>query len=181
MPIPIRKSSEEFTPCPEGLFNALCVDVVDMGLMKSQYGDKFKIKVVWQVEETNPENEDKRFTVRQFYTNSDNEKSNLRKMLESWRGQKFTQEQMDNFDVESVVGAPCQVQVVHNLGKEGKTFANAQAVVPAAGGVLPLEPNGDYIRECDRPTDVDRNSNGTRNAGLAEVPPPPDDEDGMPF
>lgn len=153
MGIPFKRSEDTFSPCPEGLFHAVCCDVIDKGLVETQYGKKFKVMVVWQVDEENPDNDDKRYTVRQMFTNSDNEKAKLRLALESWRGKRFEQDEMDAFDIESVVGAPCQVQVVHRIGKESKVWANVQAVVPASKDRPPLGVDESYIREKDRKED----------------------------
>jgi hypothetical protein len=125
------------------------VDVVDLGLQKTQFGEKYKVKLVWQVEERDVENDNRRFRVQQWYTNSDSEKSNLRKMLESWRGKRFTEDEIAAFDIESVIGKNCQVQVVHTIKAEGKVFANIQAIISPRQGEVPLEAE-DYEREAER-------------------------------
>jgi hypothetical protein len=51
----------------------------------------------------------------------------LRKDLESWRGKKFTEEELEGFDVKNVLGKPCQIQVLHSEGK--KKYANIASIV----------------------------------------------------
>ena len=63
-----------------------------------------------------------------FYTNSLNEKANLRRDLESWRGKSFTDEELDKFDLESIVGRPCLLSIV--AGRNGKTVISGVSGLP---------------------------------------------------
>jgi hypothetical protein len=152
---------KDFEPCPAGLFQAVCVDVVDLGVQESPFKDertgktKFvhKISIRWQVEveddEGNPVRRDdgKRFLVSQFYTLSLNEKANLRRDLESWRGKRFTEEEInEGFDVERLVGANCLLNLVHS--EDGK-YANVKAVLPIKAKTPKIDPEG-YDRVKDR-------------------------------
>ncbi len=145
---------KEFTPAPEGLHSAVCVDVVDLGMMDNKFNPEkpqHKIRVVWQIEETDPENQDKRFIVSKMYTLSLHEKAQLRKDLEGWRARKFSPDELKGFDVEKLLGAPGQVQVIHNVSEaNGKTYANVQAIVPLGRGMDKLAPDAHYTRVCDR-------------------------------
>lgn len=149
MAIIAREPESKFTPAPEGLHQAVCVDVVDLGLVKGPFGEKHKVEIRWQIDAVNADT-GRRFDVRRWYTLSLHEKSNLRKDLETWRGQKFTADELKGFDLERLIGVNCQVQVIHNLSDEGKTYANVQAIVPAPAKVPKLAVQ-DYIRERDRP------------------------------
>ena len=151
MSIIARDSRREWTPAPEGLHQAVCVDVVDVGLVQTQWGEKHRVRIVFQIDEINPDT-NKRFEVSGWYNISLSEKSKLRPVLEAWRGRKFTKEELEGFDLEKLVNVPCQVQTVHNLSDEGRIFANVQAVVPAAKGIPKLTPQ-DYVRVKDRAKD----------------------------
>lgn len=147
MPIYAREPESKYSACPEGLYQAVCVDVIDLGTMATQWGDKPKCRLVWQIDETDETG--RRYEVRQMYTLSLSEKSTLRKHLESWRGKKFSPPELRGFDLEKLIGANCQIQIIHNVSDEGRTFANVQAVVPhnpKAPTIMPL----DYLRERDR-------------------------------
>lgn len=152
MPIIATKPKADFDPAPEGLFQAVCIDVIDLGIVKSEYNGKtkeqHKIKIRWALDEVDPKT-NKNYWVSQRYTLSLHEKAGLRKMLETWRGQKFTDDELKGFDVEKLIGANCQVQTQHNLS-DGTTYANVVAVVKAPKGVPKMAiPNG-YIRDCER-------------------------------
>jgi len=146
MPI-IAKGDGNFTPAPAGLHQAVCVDVVDLGIKETKWGDKHKVQIRWQIDKVNEKG--KSFLVVQNYTLSLNEKAGLRKHLDAWRGKKFTKEELEGFDLESLIGVNCQLQVVHNE-YDGKVFANVQAVVPLGKGMEKMEPE-DYVRTIDRP------------------------------
>ena len=157
MAIIARKPQSSFDPCPEGLHQAVCVDIVDMGLQKTPWGEKLKVELRWQVDETNPRN-GKRFELRKWYGLSLHEKATLRKDLECWRGRKFTEAELEGFDLEKLIGANCQLQVIHNITDEGKTFDNVQAIVPHNAKVPKIAAE-EYVRQQDR-TKQQGNGNG---------------------
>ncbi len=161
MPIYARKKESEYTVAPEGLWPAVCVDVFDLGLVDTQFGKQEKIEITWQLEERDPETK-KRFLIFQRYTPSLHEKSRLRPMLEAWRGRKFTKDEEREFDIEKLLGANCQLQVIHHIKDEGKTYANVQAVVPPAKGTTKLRPE-DYTRKIDREKQYEKSPNGNGN------------------
>ena len=150
MPIYAREPDSKFPTCPEGLHQAVCVDVIDLGTMTTQWGEKPKVRLIWQTEDLDPSTS-RRFEVRAMYTLSLSDKSTLRKHLESWRGRKFSTAELRGFDLENLIGANCQIQVIHNVSDDGRTFANIQAIVPANPKAPKLQPTG-YTREADRPS-----------------------------
>jgi hypothetical protein len=147
MPIIAKKPESSFESCPEGLYQAVCVDVVDLGLQKTQFGEKHKVEIRWQVDATNEQG--RRFELRKWYTLSLHEKSNLRKDLECWRGRKFTEAELAGFDLENLLKANCQLQVIHNISDEGKVYDNVQAIVPHNVKVPKIAPV-EYVRQQDR-------------------------------
>lgn len=132
MPLVIKESETHFEPAPPGLHSAVCCDVVDLGIVDGKFGPKRKLKIIWQTKAKNKAGE--RFQIRASYTQSLSEGSNLRRDLESWRGRSFTPEERKAFDVERLIGVNCQINVKHNVSKEGRTYANATAILPAAKG-----------------------------------------------
>lgn len=165
----IAKAPEStFTPAPEGLHHAVCVDVIDLGVLQTSWGEKHKVRIVWQIEEEN-EDTGKRFDARKQYNLSLHEKATLRKDLEAWRSRKFTDDELKGFDLDKLIGANCQIQIAQDISDDGRIFANVQAVVPAPKNVAKLVPI-DYIRSKDRPK-----TQG--NGGSA----PGKDDDDIPF
>lgn len=137
------KSDGGFTPVSEGLHQAICSAVVDLGMQPgSDMYPKPKRQVYLRFDCTDEpiefERDGKTMTgparCGATYTLSLGEKSKLRPLLESWRGKKFTDDELAGFDVSKLLGAACQVQVLHSH-KNGNTYANVQTVVPWPRGV----------------------------------------------
>jgi hypothetical protein len=162
MPIYARTKESDYEVAPEGLWHAVCVDVVDLGIVESKFGPQEKIEIRWQLEEKDTKG--RPFLIVQRYTPSLHDKSRLKPMLEAWRGRKFSAEEQKQFDIEKLLGANCQLQVIHNIKDEGRVFANVQAVVPAPRNAKALRPSEDYVRVVNRPKDYTAPSyNGKAN------------------
>ena len=163
-------SGRAFTPAPAGVHLAVACDVIDMGMVSSTYEGKttikHKVRIVWQVSETNPEN-GKRFAVSKRYTASLHEKSTLRKDLQSWRGRAFTGDELKGFDLDNVLGKCCLLNIVHNE-HDGQTYANVDAIMPPAKGMPKLEVV-DYVREKDRPKDDPPPVDGDDEAAIQQA------------
>jgi hypothetical protein len=140
-----------FTPAPAGAHQAVCVDVVELGEVETEYkGEKKKkrmVKLVWQINELNQET-GRRFAVARRYGAYLSEKATLRKDLQSWRGRPFNPEELRGFDLEVLLGINCQLNIVHKE-VEGSTYANVEAVMPLMKGMPKIEPL-EYTREKDR-------------------------------
>ncbi len=138
-----------FTPAPQGVHQAVCVDVIDKGILEVTYAGQtkkqHKVSIAWQIDELRDDL--KRYLVYKRYTLSLNEKATLRKDLESWRGRPFTREEEMGFDVESVIGANCLLNIQHNV-KPDATYANVVAVMPLHKGMSKIAAL-EYVREQD--------------------------------
>ncbi len=145
--MPIKFKNKEYETAPQGLHNAVCVDVVDLGIVDTPFGPADQIKIAWQLEEESKKGY--RFVVSKRFTPSKSPKSNLRKMLEAWRLRPFTKEEMNEFDIEKLIGVNCQITIGHKITDDA-TYANILAVTAAARGAIKLYPL-DYQREIDRP------------------------------
>lgn len=159
MSIVAKENRREWTPAPEGLHLAVCCDVIDLGLVKTEWGDKPKVRLVFQLglfnedgtEQFSPDfpDDDQRYQVRRDFGLSLSEKSTLRPFLESWRGRKFTKDELAGFDLEKLLGVNAQLQLIHNITDQGRTFSNIQAAVPLGRGMEKIHIK-DYVREVDR-------------------------------
>ena len=167
MPTFVSGSSKEFTPAPAGTHQAVCCDVIDKGIMDTQWGQKRKVIVRWQLSEL-MEN-DKPFLVQKLYTASLNEKAVLRHDLEAWRGRAFTASELAKFDLDTVIGANAVLSVAHDT-RDGKTWANVKSVAPLMKGMTTIKVV-DYVREQDRTPDTPNGEdNDERNYDDDSVP-----------
>ena len=158
----IVKAPEQKLPtAPEGTHSAVCVDEIDLGVVTTTFNgeerDRHMVRIVWQIDEPISDIDADRFNlipgsrhiVKQDYTASLDEKAKLRKQLQSWRGRTFTQLELAGFDLETIVGVPCMLSVVHNQGRKGGVFSNVESVMKLPKGMEALKPEG-YIRVKDR-------------------------------
>jgi hypothetical protein len=148
MSLMVREPESTFTPAPAGTHRAVCCDVVDLGDVTTQYGTKPTCRIVWQIAELMPAT-GRPYTVSQRYTKSLHEKSKLRPALESWRGRKFSEEELQGFDLEKLIGANALLNIVQNV-TDGKVYANVVAIIPPAKGLPKLAIGADYVRVQDR-------------------------------
>jgi len=157
----MAKAGAAYPVCPSGSHVGICVDVVDLGLVKSEYSGKaktqHKIRIIWQTGEL--QDNGKPFQVSKRYTLSLHEKSSLRKDLESWRGRAFSGEELEGWDVESVLGAGALLSVVQNAAN-GTIYANVAAIMrPPKGTILPILDH-EYVRVKDRKSEEDHTDDG---------------------
>ena len=136
------KSGGSFEPVSEGVHIANCISIIDLGDQYSEKYDKTQRKVLltWEVTDETIEidGEEKPRVISYEYTLSLSEKANLRTHLEAWRGKNFTQEELDGFDLQNVLGKPCQLSIVHNE-RNGNVYANIKSIMSIPKG-MPTPP-----------------------------------------
>ena len=123
-----NSGATEYKLVPAGSHVAICYIVADLGLQPGSAlfpNPKHEVRLEFEIPEERID--DKPMSIGQTFTASMNEKANLRKQLESWRGLAFTDEKAEEFDVASVLGVPCMLSVVHNT-KADKTYANIKSI-----------------------------------------------------
>lgn len=123
----------DFQMAPVGNHVAVCYMVVDLGMQQTNFGEKHKILIGWELVHEMME-DGRPFVISQQYTASLSEKANLRRDLESWRGKKFSETELKGFDVFNVVGVPCMVSVIHSENN-GKHYANIGSVAGLPKGM----------------------------------------------
>ncbi len=143
----------DFELIPAGTHLAICYLLVDLGQQQTNFGIKHQIMLGWEL--SNELMEDGRpFAITNTYTLSLNEKANLRKHLESWRGAAFTEEEAEGFDVSNILGAHCMLSVIHN-SKDNKTYSNISAISATVKGMeVPQRVNDMVAYDIDEPNDL---------------------------
>lgn len=174
------KNDKKFEPVPEGLYDAVCVDVVDLGMVPGMYGEKHKLKIVWEVSLKMADG--RPFTISQRYTASLSPKANLYKDLKAIRGSDFTKEELKDFEMEKVLGSPCKILVEHNE-KEGEVYANVGKIMKATDK---LAASGKYKRAKDRddyvaPRSVTESAQEDSKDSGSQASDPELEKDSIPF
>lgn len=131
-------SNSNFELCPEGVHVSRCYRIIDLGTQTWEFKGKKKSgrKVIINWETAEVDSEGRPLMVGNKFTVSLDEKANLRKALESWRGRKFTEQELLGFDITKLLGAACMLNIVHS--DDGK-YANIASIMPVPKG-MPVQP-----------------------------------------
>jgi len=158
----------DFENCPEGMWDAVCVDVIDLGITKTGFKDKagndeekpmvafgFQVAVVDENDKPLTQANGQPFYIRSRYNNTlggGSKRSNLLDFLENWTGKTIPDDVREKgFDLDAMLGRNAQVVVVHRQNKGGKTFANIKTITPARKGATKLKATPEFVRVKDRP------------------------------
>jgi hypothetical protein len=129
--MPINVSSKtKSDPVPAGTHHAVCYGVIAVGTQPSEkFTARPKIIVCFEIpsERITIKDQDLPRGISKRYTLSLNEKSNLRKDLQSWRGKPFTPTELDGFDVSKVIGSNCLISVLHS-DRAGAVYADISGI-----------------------------------------------------
>ena len=122
------KDGGDFVPHPEGIHPAVCVDVMDLGLMETEFqGQKRvvpKVKLVFESEQKTEEGEN--CTVSKIFTASLHPKAKLAEFLGKWRGRPFAPG--ETIDLAKLLGACCTLVISHQQNMVGKMYGSIDAV-----------------------------------------------------
>jgi|GEM_PF-6544326 len=154
--------SGDFEQCPEGHYQAVLCDVVDMGWLPNNFGDgdpfRPTIKFVYQV--NHDQSDGKPFLIfgrlLALPKTLESEKSALRKEIIQLVGLARFNEiialiKSGQFDMDSLIGTNCRIGVVHKASKStGKVYANIDGMFPWGANDGEQMIVRDYTRRCER-------------------------------
>ena len=128
-------------PIPAGTYKAVCYAVVDTGTPQEggKYPPKRQFVVLWEIptERMEYESEDVPRVVSRTFNNTTHEQGKLRPFLETWRGQAFTSEEIDEFDMKNIIRANCLLQITY---KPNSTWPDPSSVFPLPKDQQKLKP-----------------------------------------
>lgn len=151
-----------FTICPAGTHVARCYMVIDLGHQPNTYMGKpkpptrmirlgFEFPTLLHIFDEARGKEP--FTLSRSFTNVLNDRSNLRKVLNEWRGRPLTEEEITGkrddkgaiieppkFTIDKVLGAPALITVTHKPKSDGQMMALLSSIAK-----LPVEIAGTKI------------------------------------
>jgi hypothetical protein len=182
----VVKDGGDFENHPEGQYRAVCLDVVDLGMVENkQYGKtQHKIALVFHSEAKMKDG--RPFEVWERFTATLDERGRLRPFLQSWRGRAFTEAELAGFDLEKLIGVNAYLQIIHNHSN-GKTYANVSTIMLPPKGTAKLEPTAGYERRKDRKPEMSKTpepamaSSVQAGRGYDDYPEPEQPEDDLPF
>lgn len=144
LPKPSEGGNADFGIPDEGPITACITHFCDIGRQKSVYQGEEKVRheVVIVFELDSKRSDDQPFVLSKRLTLSMHEKSTMRKWLESIRGKKFTDADIDTFDTDMLIGVNCLVQVGHYTKADGGQGAKILSVMSLPKGMPKIVPSG---------------------------------------
>lgn len=145
-------NTNDFKLPPPGSYLARLYRIIDIGTQTTEWMGKKKMqhKIICMFELHGEDGdgqplvteEGKPLIVSKRYTLSLDEKATLLKDLQAWRGKEFTQEELEGFSLEVLLGKFCLVNITHSEF-EGKTYANISSISQVPSALKKLgEPEG---------------------------------------
>jgi hypothetical protein len=150
---PKMSNNNDFELTPAGnhmarLFKIINIGTIDSGFQNADGTPKYQPKVrlyfelsnklktykdVDMNEVTKPFAISKEVTLSMFKSQ---QVAKLRTIAEAMIGTSLKDEEAETFDVESLIGMPCMVQVTHEQTKDGNTFAKLTTVTSVPEGII---------------------------------------------
>lgn len=129
-----------FEVTPTGNHLARCYRIIDLGTQKSEYMDQVKylrkVMLGWEVYCVDDDNKPVRmndgrpFAIFKNYTLSWADKATLRLDLASWRNKPFSEVELRKFDLKTILGVWCMLNIIERPGKDGKSYTNVSGITP---------------------------------------------------
>jgi hypothetical protein len=128
---------------PSGNYVARCYSMIHVGTVDENVMGKIKrlnkVRITWELPTElrvfKEENGEQPMVISQEFTLSMYEKSNLRKILESWRGKGFTEDEAKSFDITKLLGKSCMLQIIHKETKKGTSYAIISSIAGMPKGI----------------------------------------------
>lgn len=145
---------------PAGTYAARCYQMIEIGTVTEnilgQEKTLTKVRIGWELPTERrvfrEDNGEQPFVISKEFTLSMNEKANLRKTLESWRGKGFSEDEAKAFDITKLLGVPCMINIIHKPSKDGsRTYEEIAGVMPMPKGMIcPPQENKTIILSYDQ-------------------------------
>jgi len=139
-----KSQGGNYEPAPAGNHVAILYRIINIGTVEEPYMGAIKEmnKIMLTFELCNEKKEFKEgegerpISISREYTFSMGEKANLRKFVEGYLGVALQEGEAESFDIETLVGKPCLLNVIHKISKTtGKDYALVQGASPLPKGM----------------------------------------------
>lgn len=151
MPLTVSdKGGGDFQPIEAGVYPAVLYALIDLGTQFNELYNNYqhKVMLIWEVpgERIEVDGDDKPRVISKEYTLSLSDKAHLRNDLISWRGRDFTGQELVHFDLSNIMGACCQLNIIHKTSKKtGKAYAMVSGIMPLSKGMLKFKPENEQL------------------------------------
>lgn len=136
---------------PEGTHVARCFKFMHLGHILNKFNEirdtiRFSFELPDVTYVFDEQKGEEPMSISRDYGNFLGDSTTLKSHLQAWRGKAFTNEEMEGFDVENVVGAACMITVIHKTSKAGKLYAQITSITALPKSVTcPTQVNPTFI------------------------------------
>jgi len=138
------KAKSSVPPLAGATYPAICVGIVDIGEQHNKRYNKYQRKVIFTFEIVDEfvevEGERKPRWLSKMFTSSLNEKGSLRQTLTAWRGVTLTEDELNQFDLTTMITYGCQVAVTVKRREDGGECNEIASITGLAKGMKVGEP-----------------------------------------
>jgi hypothetical protein len=163
MKAPVKTNNISFDPAPAGMQRAVVIGLYNFGTQKYKYMGEEKtrheVRVVFELsdslkvfKEGEPE---KPYVIAKSGSYSMNSKAFLRSVVEACAGCSLSDSEAEAYEIESILGKACLLNVGHYTDGEGNTKAKIISVAPLVRGMSAPEQkyNQPILFDIDKYTD----------------------------
>ena len=154
MPFTVKQDEQfERELIPAGNHHAVCFGVIDLGTHHGRYNGEPNVShdvlIYWELPSITMEYEKDGVTktmpkiIHGWYRLSLHEKANLYKLLVTWRSRAFTAEELAGFNLFTVIGANCLLNIIHKTKTNGEIKHEVSGASPLVAGMPKMEPKTD--------------------------------------
>ena len=141
---------------PAGTHVARCYQIIHIGTIVDTYqGEEKLVNKVRIVFELPLETADfgkgqQPFSIGRDFTLSMHEKSGLRAFVQGWLGKAMSDAEANKFDIATLLGKECMLNVMHRTANTGRTYADIKGASPLVKGMTcPPLVNSAFLLDYD--------------------------------
>ena len=133
---------------PTGNVQGVCYGVIELGHREGKFGIKHEAVVLFEIPSLRYEDDDKVDRpkgINKFYNITLHPDSNMGKDLTSWRGKEFTEKEKEGFDITSIIGANCLLNIAHKQKQDKSMKDEIASITPLMKGMDKLVPENEVV------------------------------------
>jgi len=126
---------------PAGTHVARCYQIIHIGTIVDTYQGEEKlvnkVRIVFELplETADFGKGEQPFSIGRDFTLSMHEKSGLRAFVQGWLGKAMSDAEANKFDIATLLGKECMLNVMHRTANTGRTYADIKGASPLVKGM----------------------------------------------
>lgn len=140
----VDTNSKPFEVAPSGDYVGVIADIIDLGKLKTKYGEKPALRIIWLLNAN--DSEGRPFRLMQQVSQSMHTKAALYKIVK----EILDQEPTVPYDVDTLIGMSRRLYVKNEKAPNGQVYPNIKTIMPLGTQTAMTVPAG-FVRAKDKP------------------------------